>query len=73
MNEMPETKELEQQGWLTRMTTKVFDKLVNSLCAANMGISPAACREFFYFGGYGWEEAYMYQTIMRTKLYDEEI
>ena len=73
MNEMPETKVLEKQGWLTRTATRIFERLVNSLCAANMGISPAACQEFFYYGGNGWEEAYMYQTIMRTKLYDEEV
>ena len=73
MNGIPNTIELGKQGWLARLTTKFFDKLVNSICAANIGISPAACQECFYYGGYGWEEAYLYQTIMRTNSHDEEV
>lgn len=65
-------KGTKKQGWLMRVVTAVFEKLFNSLCASDMGISPAAGQEFFYYSGYGWE-AVMYQSMVRAKLYEEEL
>jgi hypothetical protein len=73
MNEMMDTQGLVKQGWMIRMVTTVFEKLFNSLCASNMGISPYSSQEFFYYSSYGWEEARMYQSMVRAKLYEEEI
>lgn len=78
MNEMTlNTQEVVQQGWMMRVVTAVFEKLFSAICdficASDMGISPAAGQEFFYYSGYGWEEAIMYQSMVRAKLYEEEI
>lgn len=73
MNEMIDKQESVKQGWMMRIATAVCEKLFNSFCASNMGISPYASQEFFYFSSYGWEEARMYQSIVSTKLYEEDI
>jgi hypothetical protein len=69
-NKMNETK---KQGWMLRLVTAVFEKLFSAICASDMGISPAASQEFFYYSGYGWEEAIMYQSMVRAKLHEEQI
>jgi hypothetical protein len=65
--------ETKKQGWMMRMVTAVFEKLFHSICESNLGISPAASQEFFYYSGYGWEEAIMYQSMVRAKLYEDGI
>ena len=65
--------ETKKQGWMMRVITAVFKKLFDSICANDMGLSPYASQEFFYYSGYGWEEAIMYQSITHSKLYEEEI
>ena len=74
MNEMTvDTQEMAKQGWMARLVTAVFEKLFNATGSNDMGISPYASQEFFYCSGYGWEEAIMYQSMVRSKLYEEEI
>ena len=73
MNGMMDKQELVQEGWMMRMATAVCEKLFNSFCASGMGISPYASQDFFYYSGCGWEEARMYQSMVRAKLYEEEI
>jgi hypothetical protein len=65
--------ETKKQGWMMRMVTAVFEKLLHGICASDMSISPAAAQHFIYYSGYGWEEAIMYQSIVRAKLYEEEV
>ena len=74
MSEMTvNTQEVVKQGWVTRLVTAVFEKLFSSIGTSDIGISPYASQEFFYYSGYGWEEAIMYQSMVRAKLYEEEI
>jgi hypothetical protein len=65
--------ETKKQGWMMRWITAVFEKLFSAICASDMGISPATSQEFFYYSGYGWEEAIMYQSMVRAKLYEDGI
>ncbi|MBX3060259.1 MAG: hypothetical protein KF770_27695 [Anaerolineae bacterium] len=72
MNEMMDKQKSVKQGWRIRIATAVFEKLFNTFCTGGMGLSPYASQEFFYYSGCGWEEAWMYQSIVRTKLYEGE-
>lgn len=60
--------ETKKQGWMMSVVTAVFEKLFSAFCTNGMGISPAASQEFMHYTGYGWEEAIMYQSIVRAKL-----
>lgn len=72
MNELMDKQELVKPGWMMRIATAVCEKLFNSFCASDMGISPYASQEFFCSSSHGWEEARMYQSMVRTKLYEGE-
>ena len=65
--------ETKKQGWMMKVVTAVFEKLFNATGSSDMGISPAASQEFFHYSGYGWEEAIMYQSMVRAKMFEEEI
>ncbi len=74
MSKMTASKqEMAKQRLVMRLVTAVFEKLFNTIGSSDMGISPYASQEFFYYSSYGWEEAYMYQSIIRAKLYEGEI
>ena len=73
MSEMTATQETTKQGWVKRLITAVFEKLFDSICQHEIGISPYDSHNFMHYSGYGWDEAMMYQAMARTKLYEEEI
>ncbi len=56
-----------------QLLTTVMAKLFNSICASDMDMCSTGSQEFHYYSGYGWEEGIMYQSIIRAKLYEEEI
>lgn len=72
MNQETSNQEMEKQGWVMRMLTAVGAKLFAGIGTQAMGMSPSEARMFMYYGGIGWEEAMMYQAIVRIN-YDEEL
>jgi len=71
MNQMADSQGMAKQGWMIRLVTAVFKRIFIAFSSSGMGISPAAGQEFFYFGGFGWEETLMYKSMVDAKFGEE--
>ena len=73
MNKMTEAQVVNRHDWVMWVVTTVAKKLRAWICPNGVSINTVAGPEFFSYSGYGWEEAIMYQHIVRAKLFEDKV
>lgn len=71
MNKITKVKVAKKQGWVMWLVTAITEKFFNWVCSIEGSTNTFTSQEFLYYGGYGWEEARMYQSLVRLKTNQE--
>lgn len=71
MNKMTKVQVAKRQDWVMQLITTITEKFFSWICSSEVSTNTFAGQEFFCFGGYGWEEARMYQTLVHLKMNQE--
>jgi len=63
----------KQDGWAMRLLTAVCEKMYGWVLNHEWSISPHESLMFMTYHSVGWEEAAMYQSLVRIKQIEDEV